>query len=119
MGFDFNSNEPIYLQIIEHIKTEIISGKYKPGDKIPTVRELSLLFEVNPNTVQKALSELEDIGLIYTESTNGKFVTTAESVITMVKEQTILNMVNEFCENAKKYGITKNEIIEIIKGKKE
>lgn len=117
MGFDFKSNEPIYLQIIEHIKTKIITGKYKPGNKIPTVRELSLLFEVNPNTVQKALTELEDAGLVYTESTNGKFVTQDENIINKVRTQTISTLIDSFCENAKTYGITKKEIIEIIKNK--
>ena len=84
MSFEFLNSTPIYLQIVEHIKTQIISKKYLPNQKIPSVRELSLMFEVNPNTVQKALSSLEDEGLIYTERTNGKYVTNNESLIKLV-----------------------------------
>ena len=75
MSYDFNNDIPIYLQIIEHIKLQIINKTYLPNQKIPSVRDLSVLYEVNPNTVQKALTELETMGLIFTESTNGKFVT--------------------------------------------
>ena len=81
MSFEFKSDVPIYLQIIENIKMRIISREYLPSERLPSVRELSLHYEVNPNTVQKALSELENMGLIYTERTNGKFVTEDEAVI--------------------------------------
>jgi DNA-binding transcriptional regulator YhcF (GntR family) len=70
MGYKFNDETPIYLQIVEYIKMQIISKNYLPCQKIPSVRELSFEFEVNPNTVQKALFELENLGLIYTERTN-------------------------------------------------
>ena len=87
MSFNFNDELPIYLQIIEHIKMQIISKKYLPNQKLPSVRELSFELEVNPNTVQKALFELENIGLIYTERTNGKFVTDNEQLIEDIKNQ--------------------------------
>ena len=64
MGYNFNNEVPIYLQIIEIIKKRIITKEYLPNDKLPSVREFSLMFEVNPNTIQKALSELEELGLI-------------------------------------------------------
>ena len=71
----FNNETPIYLQLFQRLALDIVNGKYKSGEKIPSVRELSNMFRVNPNTVQKALSELENVELIYTERTNGKFVT--------------------------------------------
>jgi len=121
MGYTFNDDTPIYLQIIEHIKLQIISDEYKPKQKIPSVRELSLDFGVNPNTIQKALSELENMGLILTERTNGKFVTSDEKLIEKIKNQTINNMIDEFYSSMKKIGIDRAEVLRIIndeRGKK-
>ena len=89
MGYNFSNETPIYLQIIEKIKMQIISREYLPNDRLPSVRELSIMFEVNPNTIQKALNELEEMGLIYTERTNGKFVTENALVIDHIKNKTI------------------------------
>ena len=76
MVFEFNNEQPIYIQLVEQLKIKIISGKLPSGERLPSVRELALMTKVNPNTMQKALAELEETGLIYTERTNGKFVTT-------------------------------------------
>ena len=72
--------------MLNYIKTDIISGNIKSGDKLPSVREYASMFKVNPNTMQKALIELENLGLIYTERTNGKFVTTDKKVIEKAKK---------------------------------
>ena len=93
MGYDFNNDTPIYLQIVEHIKMQIIAKKYKANDRLPSVRELSMMFEVNPNTVQKALADLEEIGLICTERTNGKYVTGDTNVIEKITNDTIRDKV--------------------------
>ncbi len=116
MGFEFNSNTPIYLQIIEQVKKQIIAKKYLPNQKLPSVREFSVEFEVNPNTVQKALIELEKEGLIYTERTNGKFVTGDESVIKSVTEQAVAKLISGFFDEMKELGYEKENAIEIIKG---
>ena len=89
MGFDFKSDMPIFLQIIEHIKMNIISGEYLPNDRLASVRELSFQFGVNPNTIQKALGELEDMGLIRTDSTNGKYITSDIVVIDSARDEAI------------------------------
>jgi DNA-binding transcriptional regulator YhcF (GntR family) len=114
MSYNFNNDVPIYLQIIEHIKILIISNKYLPNEKIPSVRELSLEFNVNPNTIQKALAELENIGLITTERTNGKFVTNNLKIIKQITKETIDNKINEFLNSMKHMGIDKNEVLEIL-----
>ena len=114
MGFDFNNDIPIYLQIIELIKTKIISGEYKSQQRLPSVRELSYEFGVNPNTIQKALVELEDIGLIYTERTNGKFVTQNENIIKNIKEETIIARINDFYDSMRGLGLSKKDIIDYI-----
>ena len=85
MSFVFDNQTPIYIQIIEIIKTEIITGKYALGQKLPSVRDFALQFDANPNTVQKALFELEEMGLIITERTSGKYVTCDENVLTNLK----------------------------------
>lgn len=118
MGFNFSNETPIYLQIIEHIKTMIISRQYLPGQKIPSVRDLSLEFQVNPNTVQKALAELEDMGLIATERTSGKFVTEDSGQIEKVRLDTIRKMVEEFYLSMQKIGIGEDEVLKILKERK-
>lgn len=117
MGYDFQNNTPIYLQIIKQIKTQIINKEYLPNQKIPSVRELSLQFAVNPNTVQKALAELENEGLIYTERTNGKFVTNDEEIISKITQETIDKMIDEFYDSMAKIGLNKAQILEILNRK--
>ena len=73
MKLEFENNIPIYIQLVEQLKIDIISGKLKPGDRLPSVREFALNLKVNPNTMQKALAELEEEKLIYTERTNKFF----------------------------------------------
>lgn len=81
MKFTFDNIRPIYVQLVEQLERYIVSGVLAPGDKLPSVRELALMTKTNPNTVQKALGELETLGLIYTERTNGKFVTKDEKLV--------------------------------------
>ena len=75
MPWKLDSNLPIYTQIIEHIQLDIISGLYQPGDRLPSVRDLAAEASVNPNTMQKALSELERSGLLHSQRTSGRFIT--------------------------------------------
>ena len=114
MGFSFNNETPIYLQIIEDVKIQIINKKYKPKDKLPSVRELSLLYGVNPNTIMKALAELEDIGLIYTERTNGKFVTYNENIINQARAEMVNVMMDKFYNSMEELGFSKKEILDIL-----
>ena len=75
MSYTFNNNEPLFFQIERAIKRMIVAGEYPAGEKIPSIREIAASFDVTPNTVQRALQNLEQENLIYTERTNGKFVT--------------------------------------------
>ena len=117
MGFNFNNETPIYIQIIEEIKQRIIRGMYVVNQKIPSVRDLAFEFEVNPNTVVKALVELENLGLIFTDSTNGKFVTTNEELIKGVKNKEVIVRINEFLQSMQQIGLNKQEIIELLNGR--
>ena len=111
----FNNSVPIYLQIVSEIKKQIVSGKLIPGERIPSVRELALTYKVNPNTMQKALIELEENGLIKTARTNGKFVTEDENIINKIKNDYADNLTQNYLSEMISLGITKQEIKERIK----
>lgn len=118
MEYQFDNDKPIYLQMVELIKTEIISGRLKCGEKIPSVRELAVQAKVNPNTVQKALAELERCGLIYTERTNGKFVTENKSIIKAYRDGIINEKVESFLKDMIHIGVSEDEIWEYLDSKK-
>lgn len=103
------------MQIVSEIKKQIVSGKLIPGERIPSVRELALTYKVNPNTMQKALIELEENGLIKTERTNGKFVTEDENIINKIKNDYADNLTQNYLSEMISLGITKQEIKERIK----
>ena len=115
MKFIFDNSIPIYIQLVEQLKIYIISGKIKPGERLPSVRELALLTKVNPNTMQKALVELEQLGLVYTERTNGKYVTTDKSLIDKYKEEYASSISNTYFTSMQNLGFTKKETINYLK----
>lgn len=106
MEYVFDNERPIYIQLVEMIRIDIVSGKFKKGQKLPSVRELALMMKVNPNTMQKALVELEDEKLIYTERTNGKYVTADEKLIEKIKKQLAQEKVNNYLNSMKNIGIS-------------
>ena len=105
MNYIFDNERPIYIQLVELIRTDIVSGKYEKGSKLPSVRELALTMKVNPNTMQKALVELENEKLIYTERTNGKYVTEDEKKLEKIKKQLAQEKVNNYLNSMKSIGI--------------
>ncbi len=109
MEYIFNNERPIYLQLVEKLKMQIVSGELKEGERIPSVRELALVARVNPNTMQKALAELESQGLVYTERTNGKFVTKNQALINQTKKELAKEKVQKYLEDMKNIGITYEE----------
>ncbi len=115
MDYQFDNEKPIYIQLVEHIKKEIVSGRLKSGEKIPPVRELAVQAKVNPNTVQKALAELERCGLIYTERTNGKYVTQNTDTIKNFRNELIGERVNSFLADMIHMGVGREEIAEYLK----
>lgn len=119
MKFEFDNNIPIYIQLVDKLKNYIISGKINIGEKLPSVRELSLITKVNPNTMQKALNELESIKLIYTERTNGKYVTKDEKLIQKLRDEYVNKVTNEYLENMYSIGLNKEEIINYLEKVKE
>ena len=118
MKFEFDNNIPIYIQLVEQLKIYIISGKLKPSERLPSVRDLALQVKVNPNTMQKALTELEDLKLIYTERTNKKFVTTDEKLNNNYKNSYIKELSDKYFMNMESIGFNKKEAINYLKGDK-
>ena len=117
MNFIFDNDRPIYIQLVEQLKEYIVAGKFKAGEKLPSVREFALQIKVNPNTVQKALVEIENQKLIYTERTNGKFVTENEELIENVKKELANQKVQKYFQDMNKLGINKQEAITYLQGK--
>ena len=115
MNFVFDNNIPIYIQLVEQLKISIISGNILPGERLPSVRELALLTKVNPNTMQKALVELEELNLIYTERTNGKYVTEDKLLIQKYKEEYAQEFAYKYCSSMNAIGFHKEETIEYLK----
>ena len=114
MPWNLDSDRPIYLQLMERIQHDIISGTYKPGDKLPSVRELAVEASVNPNTMQKALSELERIGLVHSRRTSGRFITEDETMIKQLKTETATEHIREFLKSMEYLGFTRPEILELV-----
>ena len=114
MPWNLTSDRPIFMQIIEIIQLEIISGKYRPGDKLPSVRDLASEAAVNPNTMQKALSELERSGLVYSQRTSGRFITEDVKMIEELKSSLAKEKIHEFLENMHILGFQKEETIRLM-----
>ncbi|MCR5608767.1 MAG: GntR family transcriptional regulator [Lachnospiraceae bacterium] len=114
MPWNLNSDSPIFLQITDYIKNDIVLGRYKSGDKLPSVRDLAVEAGVNPNTMQRALSNLEQTGLVHSERTSGRFITEDENIIKELKTSLVNKQIEEFFINMKKLGLNEEEILQLV-----
>ena len=114
MAWNLDSQRPIYAQIIERVQLDIVTGRYAPGSRLPSVRELAAQAAVNPNTMQKGLSELERSGLIYAQRTSGRFVTEDQGRIREAKQKLASMQVREFIRNMQALGMNREEIAELF-----
>lgn len=115
MPWNLDDNRPIYLQLMERIQHDIISGVYQPGDKLPSVRDLALDAAVNPNTMQKALSELERGGLVYSHRTSGRFITDDSTLLKKIKTDLAQEYISTFLSQMRRLGLNDSETLEMIK----
>lgn len=115
MPWELDNDRPIYLQLMERIQQDIIAGRYKPGDKLPSVRELALDAAVNPNTMQKALAELERSGLVYTQRTSGRFISEDTTMLKELKRDMAKQHVQTYFENMKQLGFSEDEALELLR----
>lgn len=114
MAWALDSERPIYTQILERIQIDIISGIYKPGEKLPSVRDLAAEAAVNPNTMQKALSELERTGLVYAQRTSGRYITEDVNLILNMKKEIAELQIREFLEKMSRLGLNKEETLTLM-----
>lgn len=114
MNYIFDNERPIYIQLVEQLRIEIVSGKLKQGERIPSVRELALITKVNPNTMQKALAELEEEKLIYTERTNGKFVTQDTKLIEKTRKKLAKEQTNNYIKSMESLGLSYEEAVKYL-----
>ena len=105
----------MYLQLEEIIRKEIFKGELLPSSKIPSVRDFALKYQVNPNTMQKALQGLEEEGFIYTVRTSGKYVTEDKEFILKEKKKLANNLYQDFIDNLKSLGYSDTDIKKILK----
>ena len=119
MEWKFRSDLPIYSQLVEQIKLGIVSGKLLPGERLMSVRDMATEAGVNPNTMQRALQELERDGMVYSQRTAGRFVTENMQVIEREKKKLAEEQIRSFLGAMKKLGYQREEIFALLKEKEE
>ncbi|MCE5187854.1 MAG: GntR family transcriptional regulator [Eubacteriales bacterium] len=112
MAWQFTSNRSIYSQIVDEIELRILNGTYEMGMRLPSVRDLALLAAVNPNTMQRALSELEEMGLVTTQRNTGRTVTTDEAAVSRARDAKADLLVETFLSQMKMLGLSRGEVLE-------
>jgi len=111
---EFSNNLPIYLQIINQIKQDVVSGKLKAGQKMPSVRELAENLMVNPNTIQRAYLELERENIAFTKRGTGTYLTLNEKIIHSLRKEISGKIIQDFIEGMNKLGFSDDKIIRIL-----
>jgi len=119
LAWQFSSNRPIYQQIMDEIELRILNGTYEKGMRLPSVRDLAMTAAVNPNTMQRALSDLENQGLITTQRNAGRTVTTDETAIKRARTVKADSLAETFLLQMKALGMTKEEALERLAGREE
>jgi GntR family transcriptional regulator len=117
VAIDFDPNTPIYLQIMQLIRRAVASGLWTPGGKVPSVRDLAIEYGVNPNTVQRALSELERDGLLFSERTSGRFITIDRKLLDKLRSDLADSQIQIFLEQMTAVGYSKSQILEMLRQK--
>lgn len=112
MAWQFNSNRPIYQQIVDEIELRILNGTYEMGMRLPSVRDLAVLAAVNPNTMQRALAELEEMGLVSTQRNTGRTVTTDDSAVSRARDTKASLLAETFLMQMKALGLSRKEVLE-------
>lgn len=115
MAWHFSSDRPVYLQISERLTKHVLSGEYKPGEQMPTVRQLALESAVNPNTVQKAFTHLESKGILVSKGTSGRFVTEDAKVIETSRKELASQIITKFLKDMESLSYSDNEISDLLK----
>ncbi|AST91463.1 MULTISPECIES: GntR family transcriptional regulator [Sutcliffiella] len=110
----YDTDKPIYLQIIDRITKQVIRGEIKPGDKLPSVREMAIQSEVNPNTVQRTYQEMERMGMVETRRGQGTFVTENNTVLIQLKVEMEKQVIERFINGMRELGIEDQNIVHSV-----
>ncbi|REK76121.1 GntR family transcriptional regulator [Paenibacillus paeoniae] len=116
MTIEFDNNAPIYIQIMDYIKKQIVIGKMGPGDKIESVRDLAAELQINPNTIQRTFQELEREGIVETKRGLGRYVTDEESTIMQMKKEMASELLGRFVSGMRELGFVEGDIVALVEG---
>lgn len=119
MAEQFDSSRPIYAQLVERLKAKILAGIYPPGGHLDSVRDLAAAAGVNPNTMQRALAELERTGLVYTQRTAGRFVTEDAAVVDIAKQELAHQQIGAFLHRMERMGYDREQTAQLVRSWKE
>ena len=112
MAWQFSSNRPIYSQIVDEIELRILNGTYEMGMRLPSVRDLAVLAAVNPNTMQRALAELEEMGLVTTQRNTGRTVTTDETAVSRARDVKADLLAETFMMQMQALGLSRKDVLD-------
>ena len=119
MLWKFDANRPVYLQIKEQFRSAVLSGQYPPGSRVPSVRELAVAAKVNPNTMQRAMAELEQEGLLVGGGTLGKFVTEDHKVVEAIRQKAVADAIAAAAARFRELGLAMEEAAGLLMQQKE
>ena len=119
MPWEFRGDTPIYAQLMDQLRRRIVSGDLPPGSRLPSVRDLAAEAGVNPNTMQRAMQQLEREGLVYAQRSNGRFVTEDTAVIQKAREKLAFEHVRRYRAEMKSLGFSEREMISLLEGSGE
>ena len=114
MEWHIAAGRPVYIQLIEQLELAIVTGEYPTGEKFPAVRDLAAQAQVNPNTMQRALAEMESRGLLVTQRTTGRTVTSDTALIAKTRQALAASLAQDFLAQAKALGLTREEILALL-----
>lgn len=114
MAYEFDNKAPIFIQLKQLFRRSIVAGELKPGEQMSPVREIAITYGVNPNTVQRALSELEREGLMYTRRTSGRFVTENLAQIALVRQELVSDLVRNFAQDIAYLGYQLKDVQSLL-----
>lgn len=114
MEWQIAAGRPVYLQLVEQLERAVVTGVYPPGERVPAVRDLAAQAQVNPNTMQRALAEMESRGLLVTQRTTGRTVTSDTALIAKTRQALAASLAQDFLAQAKALGLTREEILALL-----
>ena len=114
MEWHIAAGRPVYIQLVEQLERAVVTGVYPPGERVPAVRDLAAQAQVNPNTMQRALAEMESRGLLVTQRTSGRTVTSDTAMIAKTRQALAASLAQDFLAQAKALGLTREEILALL-----